>query len=474
MSQISFRLLPPSAPPFRSLFITGLLVLSGWVTVACQERTSPNNANLSEISIKELGTVGYDRFEIEMISKENPDHSIATYKFERGGSQKIDMKAFPGIYRIRLDYFLKDKLVFGADLCPDENKNNTQTFVPGPNPISLNICRTDSTPIAPTSSQTFSIKNGKLYDHLGKEFVIRGVNVPAAYYYDKTLAALPRVKELGFNTIRIVWCADNYIQEGRCERKDIRPAADLEKMLKEAKRLGLVAMVELQNATGVSDKGALITLSQYLLKKEVRDVLIRYQDIVIINLANEWYGMWDKNRAYVEGNKAALSYLRKGAKANSSTEGLPHVIVIDARGYAQDASSVLEHTSELMKHDEEAFQSDKLMISSHMYDVFNTESSVTDLFGAVRKNKWPFVVGEFACSHGSRGAVACDAIMKQADDASSFKINTIAWSLFGNGSDLSDLDILDLNNPACLTKFGKKLVSTQFGASRAKSAANCP
>lgn len=456
---------PPSIKPF---FVIGLVAISTVLAPACQKRKA-GDANVSEIKIGELNTEGYDRFEIEMNSKDKEEHSIPTQKLPRG-TLTVDLKAFPGEYTIRLDYYLKDKLVFGADLCPDDKKNNVKTFVSGPNEVSINICKADGDAIPPAqppaASKTFSIREGKLYKPNSQSpFFMRGVNMPTAYFFDNSLKALTRVKELGFNTVRLVWCADESAAKSneRCNLEyHKRSTADLEKVLKETKRLGLVAVFELQNITGSTDVADLERLVKYYLKPDIKKVLIDYQDIVLINIANEWHGDWsaDKVPLFFQGYKSVIKTLRKGLNGEG---GLPHVLIADARGYAQNGQSIIEDTEKLLKEDKEQFKENMFMMSSHMYDAFSSREKVMAVVDKVRENNWPFMVGEFACSHGDKGSVDCDTIMSEANSADKLKLNIIAWSYTGNSEDLKDLDLVNLKDWTCLTPFGKKVIKGMFG-----------
>ncbi len=464
--QLGILHLSPPPTHSRLLLFNSVFVLSTLMLLACNPSSSPDEeSSVSEISIAELGVEGYDRLEFEMQSSD-ANFQVPTINLLRNQST-INVKVVPGTYKIRLDYFLGKQLVFGADLCPEDKKNNTKTFVAGPNPTSISICKAgSSTPIQPTKGLSFVINQGQLIDPSGKPFIMRGVNIPAAYYYDKSVESLPLIKRLGFNSVRIVWCADNLERADRCERKDFKPASKLEELLSKIRKQKLVAVLNLQNATGSDSREHLRNMVAYLSKEEIKSILIRYQDMLIINIANEWYGTWDKSRNFVDAYKGVIPLLR---------ESLPHVFMVDLRGYAQDFSSYSEHGSELVNADPRK----NVMLSAHMYDVFNSDAAVKNVFDTVRSKKLPFVVGEFACSHGSRGNVACGAIMKEAEN-STLKVGTIAWSISGNSNNYLDLDILDPADWTSLSDFGETVINSPYGVAATSkeacffSAISCP
>lgn len=459
----------PSGSWSRPLRLTQAALVLLTVFACGRSKSADPDSAPSAVSIKELAMPGYDRYEIELKS-DDPTFIFPVKSFRRGAGE-IEIEVPAGSYTIRLDYFLKDDLVFGAGLCPEGKKNNLQTFVPGPNEVAINVCarggQTVSTePRAAPVGETFSVKDGKLYDKSGKVFVMRGINMPHAYFYDQSLAALDQVKTFGFNSIRMVWCADTLMtQPDRCNEAHLRPASDLEKVFKRLRELKLVAVLNLQNATGSNSQADLQAMVDYLLKPEIKAILIKNKDILLINMANEWYGRWDKTRGYVDAYKAMIPQLRKA--------GLDHTLIIDARGYGQDFSSIPEHGTELLTLDK------NIMFSAHMYDSFGTPEKVKDSFAIARKEKLPLIIGEFACSHGSRGTVACDTILSEAENPE-LKVGTLAWSYTGNSSDLSDLDLVERANWKVLTAFGKKIVESPFGSKATGkeacffSAAPCP
>jgi mannan endo-1,4-beta-mannosidase len=295
---------------------------------------------------------------------------------------------------------------------------------------------------------SFSVSNGKLYDAKGAEFIIRGVNTPHAYYKERSDASLQDIASYGFNTVRIVWCAgpvsnDIPVVGGRCEEKDMHSIDSLKDTLDIVKDLNMVAVLNLQNATGSNDVQFLGNLAEWFVRDEVKEVLNAHKSHLILNIANEWHGQWitSPESTQVSNETALQSYVGayKNAIKTIRNAGLEHVLIIDGAGYAQDFDSIPLVASELLQLDK------NLMFSAHLYDVFKNPESVNHVFETVRNKQIPFLIGEFACSHGYGKSVDCETIVKQADGnaAGLQKYGYIAWSYFGNSSDLSDLDIVD-------------------------------
>jgi mannan endo-1,4-beta-mannosidase len=303
-----------------------------------------------------------------------------------------------------------------------------------------------------TADSTFAIAGRQLVDPSGQPFVMRGINLPVAYFKDQSLAALDRIDALGFNTVRIVWCADNLMQVGRCEEKDIHAPGDLANLLGALKERGLVAVLNLQNATGSDRAADLAAMVDYLIKPGVKEVLNRYQDMLILNVANEWHGTFNETgRSYIDPYLTAISRLRAA--------DLAHVLVIDAIGYGQNTQSIRDHYQELLAAD------GNLLLAGHMYEVFEQPQAVSSWFQFARDNQIPFVVGEFGCEHIQDQVVyqvACDRIMAEAADSVA-PFGYIAWSYTGNGGDLNILDVVDPADWTTLTTYGQRLVNGADG-----------
>jgi mannan endo-1,4-beta-mannosidase len=270
--------------------------------------------------------------------------------------------------------------------------------------------------------------------------------MPFAYYFDRSFTALDVVKANQFNAVRIVWCADNLVRAGRCEPKDFRPIQDLERVLARMRELELVAVMNLQNATGSNDPGDLIKMSEWYMREDVKKVLNLYKDMLIINIANEWYGAWDDpSNIYVDTYLKEISRLRNAE--------LDHTLIIDARGWGQQFSSIIETARTLMNQD------NNLLFSTHIYDIFSTPDHVKNAFHSARQMQIPLVVGEFACVHYPGQKVPCSTVMEQAEKGDP-KIGTLAWSFSGNSGDLKGLDMYDSNDWTTLTPYGQQIAIT--------------
>ncbi len=309
------------------------------------------------------------------------------------------------------------------------------------NPAGINWPKGESWPAEPN---TFFIRNGRIFDKTGQWFVPRGVNNTHNYYPEQAYSALPRIKELGFNTVRIVWCADTLVRAGRCDPKDIHSLSELEKILARLRSLELVGILNLQNATGSNDPSDLVHLVDWYTRPDVAELLTRYQDILLLNVANEWHGSFDDptniyRSTYVE----QIPRFRKA--------GLNHVLLIDARGWAQQFSSISENY--------ETFQSvdPNILMSVHMFDHFGDEAKVRTDINAARDQQIPLIIGEFSCVHYPGQDIACETLMETASQWDR-PIGYLAWSFSGNSNPLEPLDVASYQDWTTLSPMGQKII----------------
>lgn len=301
----------------------------------------------------------------------------------------------------------------------------------------------------PMEAETFFVRDGQLFDKTGHWFVARGVNNPHNYYPGLAYTGLTRIKELGFNAVRIVWCADTLVRSGRCDPKDIHSLAELERVLAKLRSLELVGILNLQNATGSNDPADLVRLVDWYTRPDVRDLLVRYQDMLLLNIANEWHGSWDDpNHIYRRTYQSQIPRFRQA--------GLKHVLLVDARGWAQQFSSIPENYAAFRAIDP------NILMSIHMFDQFGDPAKVTADIEAARAENIPLIIGEFSCSHYPGQPVACEAILDAAKNWD-HPVGLMAWSFSGNGSPLEPLDVVSNKDWTTLSPFGKRIVHHPSG-----------
>lgn len=278
-------------------------------------------------------------------------------------------------------------------------------------------CNTDQKP----ARSTIYVDGKNMYDVSGSQLILRGVNemfIWADDYLGDTI--IPEIAQTGANALRIVWLTDTSNPKAAPE--------NLDRILQNAINNGLFPMPELHDATGQWDK--LDTLVDYWTRPDVVEVLLKHEEYLLLNIANECGGHEVKAEAFLLSYKRAIDRLR--------AVGLKCPLVIDASGWGQDIDILLETGPELLQHDPEH----NLIFSVHMWwpaQDGSTQRIISGIEQAVAL-KLPLIVGEFAPM-----GVACarsidyETIMEQCQKHDLGWL-TWSWGAVENG-DCAEMDM---------------------------------
>jgi mannan endo-1,4-beta-mannosidase len=286
-----------------------------------------------------------------------------------------------------------------------------------------------------------SVQGNRLFDSTGQEIMMRGVNIPHAWFPAFTTTAIRHAQELGSNTVRLVLA-----NGGRWEKI---PARELQLLLDECEFLGVLAVLEVHDSTGYGSQEGAVPMStavDYWL--EMADVLRGREHAVIINIANEPFGNYLPPSDWIDGHREAIKRLREA--------GLHHALMVDAASWGQDWEGITR------KHAPEVFEADPLknvLFSVHMYEVYPTAESVDAYFKSFQELGLCLIVGEFADTHFEK-PVAAEAILTLSE---LHGIGYLGWSWCGNGSPLEILDLVLDWDPKRLTPWGELLFNHPAG-----------
>ncbi|MBP2479618.1 mannan endo-1,4-beta-mannosidase [Crossiella equi] len=279
----------------------------------------------------------------------------------------------------------------------------------------------------------FAVRDGRLHDANGVEFVLRGVN-HAHTWYPQRFGSLAHLSALGANSARVVLSTGD-----RWARND---AADVARVVAECRRQRLICVLEVHDTTGLGDQAGAITLDRaadYWLG--IREALRGQESFVIINIGNEPHGNSGHER-WSADTRGAIGKLRAA--------GLRHTLMVDAPNWGQDWSATMRDGAGAV------FAADPLrntVFSVHMYGVYNTAAKVSDYLGRFLSARLPIVVGEFGHLH-SDGDPDENAILAfgQAN-----RIGYLGWSWSGNSAEVGYLDMSTGFDPAQLTGWGQRI-----------------
>ena len=285
------------------------------------------------------------------------------------------------------------------------------------------------------------VKGNKLLDGNDEEFIFRGVNLPHAWFVDKTQSSINDIAELGANSARIVLgCGDLYKKT---------PINELEKIINLCEDNGLVCVLELHDFTG-SDEPSDILDKSLNYWDEVKDLLNAHKDYIIINIANEWEGSWDKGILWADTYMTAVKKMRGN--------GIENAIMIDASGYGQETGPVIKYAKMVLDNDPDK----NIIFSYHVYSVLgkDDESLYSGLNG-LKETGVCWIIGEFGWWQNG-GDVVYKTLTNYCNKNN---IGWIAWSWAGNGG----IDrVLDLASPITfskkdLTGWGDYIFYSEFG-----------
>lgn len=301
----------------------------------------------------------------------------------------------------------------------------------------LFMCISTSTFNANAATKGFYVSGTSIYDANGNQFVMRGINVPHAWYTSNTETSLKAIAATGANTVRVV------ISNGAQYYKT--SYSELTNIINLCKSNNLICILEVHDATGSDYASDLNKAVDYWI--EMKNALIGNEAYVILNIANEWYGTWDGS-AWASGNISAIQSIRNA--------GISNMIMVDCAGWGQYPDSIKNYGKSVFNADSHR----NTVFSIHMYEYAGGNASTvkTNIDNALGIGV-PVVIGEFASEH-TNGDVDEATIMSYC---TSKNVGYIGWSWKGNNSDLAYLDISNTWDGSSLSTWGNTLINGSNG-----------
>ncbi|MBR8534055.1 cellulase family glycosylhydrolase [Carboxylicivirga sediminis] len=293
-----------------------------------------------------------------------------------------------------------------------------------------------------TTSNGFTTTAGRLLDANGQPFIIRGVNVPHAWFEEPSYEALRAIAAHDVNCVRIVWEAT-------------LPPAKLERIIQRCVNLKMIPMLELHDATGDTSAMKLLSLARYFTSAEMLQMLKKYERYVLVNIANEWGDHSVTGIFWSEAYQKCVSLMREA--------GYTSTIVIDAPGWGQNIQPIIDYGQQLVEFDSQH----NLLFSIHMYGSWNDENVIERKLNEVSAADLPLVVGEFGyCFNSGDNNLGCKVnhreIMQCCED---LDMGYLAWSWTGNNAENRWLDLVEYTDWKTLTWWGKEVFYSPHGIS---------
>ena len=273
-----------------------------------------------------------------------------------------------------------------------------------------------------SASSGFQVNNGVLMDSNGNSFVIRGINNPHIWYDTKAYNALDEIAKTGANTVRIVWDTTG-------------TASRLEEIIKRCIELDMIAMPELHCATGANDPEKIKDRARYWARDDVSEVLKKYNDYVIVNIANE-PGCSRNDSTFTDEvwrdvYKECIDIMRNA--------GITTTIVIDSRRYGQDYLCVAKYGQDLIDYD----PLHNLMFGIHMYVEWNDKNKIIEKLDYLKSQNLPIIIAEFGYNYNDgNNNLHCKVDAQTIlDECEKHGFGYMAWSWAGNNRENAWLDM---------------------------------
>ena len=270
-----------------------------------------------------------------------------------------------------------------------------------------------------------------LYDGNGNELILRGVNVPHAWYSGYTHSSIKAIASLGANSVRVV-CATGS-QWGKTSY------SDLQSIINTCRNLGLICVLEVHDYTGYDSVSSLNDAVNYW--KEMKNLLNANKDYVIVNIANEWLGTWNLGSTWSSAYQDAVKNLRNA--------GIENVLMVDGPGYGQETAPLINYCQQVASAD----STGNIMFSIHMYSVAGANASVikSNIDNTLSKGVC-LCIGEFG-DYQNGGDVDELTVMSYCEQKN---VGYMAWSWKGNSGGDENLDLsYDWYSANSLSTWGK-------------------
>lgn len=293
--------------------------------------------------------------------------------------------------------------------------------------------------IAQENVSGFYVSDRFIYDKCDEKFIIRGVN-KMFIWNDPQGNTIPEIAKTGANAIRIVWLAH--------APDEINSLESLEKIFKKCIDYGIVPIPECHDAT-CENWSNLTTIIDWWTKNEVVDLIKKYEDYLILNIANE-PGKNTDSKEWYNAYKEAVLQMRKA--------GIKVPLIIDTDQCGQNIDRIQEYGSKLTEMD----PLHNLIFSAHVYWTGREYSKqiINDEIDECAALNFPIIIGEFAQQAWDGSPLDFKTLLHKCDEN---EIGWIAWS-WGPGNENTELDMTKNGQFITLHEWGLNVaVSNSYG-----------
>lgn len=238
-----------------------------------------------------------------------------------------------------------------------------------------------------------------------------GVN-HATLYVDRAAEAMPEIARTGANAVRLFWAATHKV-----------PITEAETAIEASIVNGMIPILEMHDATGPGNWGKMEAIISYWTSPAAVSLIKKYQDHLIVNIANE--AGPERGQQYDEFERVYANAVKRLRNA-----GIRVPIMIDASGWGRDYQVLLDKGPALVDADPDH----NLIFSAHLYDGMSRSQIANVLQDAVDRGL-PFIIGELA---NRSPAGSCGGQLDYVALISEANKRDIGWLAWSWGDDSPD------------------------------------
>ena len=266
---------------------------------------------------------------------------------------------------------------------------------------------------AGANKNTFYVAGRFLYSPQGERVILRGVN-NMNVVSDKTgEKSFPEIAKTGANVVRIMWMRFG----GGGDKLDV--------IIGNCIKQKMIPIIELHDATGKWEM--LDSTVNFWVRPDVRDVLVKYERYLLLNIANEAGTSAVTMQEFKSKYSAAIGKIRAA--------GINVPLMIDAANWGRNEAYLLENAVALLQNDPEH----NLLFSWHIWDSGIAESRIEKAVERSVALNIPLEIGEFAPMEVKcKCCIPYKFIMQYCQQQS---IGWLAWSWGPGNSDCTQMDM---------------------------------
>ena len=288
------------------------------------------------------------------------------------------------------------------------------------------------------SSGPLKVVGRFLQDANGSNVMLRGVNIPVykSGWADDLTAVAAVVASTKTNVVRLEWWAKP--PAGTTQYT----AANLDRAIQKYTDVGILPIVELHDLTfqyghdaktGANSDGndqALFasTITSFWTRSDILPILVKHQNHLVINLANEW-----GSSTYSDGTSTASNFVANYTRAISAMRGagINVPLMIDApKGF--EYQFVLDNGPAILNADSQH----NTLLSIHTYWAASSydDTTVNTILNKIKASGLPIILGEV--SSDAWASVQCDPVHygNLLTTANANQTGSLAWAWYEDGT----------------------------------------